>query len=100
MQTVVEKVIEIIGEQVGIDSRVIKPEQNIREDLGFDSLAALELTMELEEAFDIEIPDKHAANLLTVKQIIDYVESKVNKERGPSITRIIRQGEELSGKGE
>ena len=49
------------------------------DDLGADSLDLVELTMSIEEAFNIEIPDEDAEQLDTVGKVIAYIESKVNK---------------------
>ena len=50
------------------------------EDLGADSLDTVELTMSLEDEFGIEIPDEDAEKVKTVKDVIEYVDSKVEKE--------------------
>ncbi len=72
-----EKVKEIIAEQLGIEVDQIKPESKFVDDLGADSLDVVELIMAFEEAFDIEIPDEDAEKIQTVKDVIDYIQSKL-----------------------
>ncbi len=73
-----EKVKEIIAEQLGIEVEQIKPESKFVDDLGADSLDVVELIMAFEEAFDIEIPDEDAEKIQTVKDVIDYIQSKLS----------------------
>jgi acyl carrier protein len=74
-----EKIKAIIAEHMGIKVSDIKLESNFKEDLGCDSLDLVELTMALEEAFNIEIPDEDAQGLATVAQAIEYIKSKTIK---------------------
>ena len=71
-----DKVREIIVEQLGVDADQIKPESNFVDDLGADSLDTVELIMAFEEEFDVEIPDEDAQKIKTVKDVIEYIESK------------------------
>lgn len=71
-----EQVKEIIVEAINVDEDLIVPEAKLQEDLGIDSLSAVELTMELENAFDIRIEDDALANLKTVQDILNIVENK------------------------
>lgn len=68
-----EKIKEIIVETINVDEELITPEATLMEDLGIDSLSAVELAMELETEFDIRIEDDELANLKTVQDIIDVV---------------------------
>ena len=70
-----EQVKEIIVEAINVDEDLIVPEAKLQEDLGIDSLSAVELAMELENAFDIRIEDA-LANLKTVQDILNIVENK------------------------
>ena len=72
-----ERVKKIIVEQLGVEESKVKPEASFIEDLGADSLDTVELVMALEEQFDTEIPDEDAQKILTVKDAIEYVNSKV-----------------------
>jgi acyl carrier protein len=72
-----EKVRQIISEQLGIDEAEITPSASFIEDLGADSLDQVELVMALEEAFDLEIADEDAEKILRVQDALDYVEKHV-----------------------
>jgi acyl carrier protein len=66
----------IIEEQLGItDEERITLETNLEEDLGADSLDAVEIIMAVEDEFDVEIPDTVAEELKTVSEIVTYLES-------------------------
>lgn len=73
-----EKVRDIIVETLGCDAEQVKPEAKLSEDLGADSLAAVELIMALEEATGIAIDDADAANLKTVGDILAYLDAHKN----------------------
>lgn len=68
-----EKIREVLASQFGIDESAIKPETSIVDDLGADSLDLVELIMAIEEAFDIEIPDDVAENIVTVSDAVEYL---------------------------
>jgi acyl carrier protein len=70
-----EKVKDIIAEELGIEAEEIKLESDLTEDLGADSLDAIELIMEIESQFDIEIADSEATKIKLVSDIVDYLES-------------------------
>lgn len=70
---IVEKVRQIIAEQLGVDENEITPSSSFVDDLGADSLDTVELVMALEEAFDVEIPDEDAEKIRTVQDAIDYI---------------------------
>jgi acyl carrier protein len=69
-----ERVIDIVAEPLGVDKEKISPETSFVNDLGADSLDQVELVMELEEEFDIDIPDDAAENIQTVGQAIEFIE--------------------------
>jgi len=71
----IKEIIEIIAEQLVIDADGIKPESEIIADLKADSLAVVEMLMEIEERFGVNVPDEDVPNLKTVQDIADYVES-------------------------
>ena len=78
MDTVLEKVKEVIGEQLGVeDLETIKPETTFIDDLGADSLDIVELIMALEEEFDIEIPDNDAEKVVTVGDVVEYLKDNI-----------------------
>lgn len=70
-----QKVREIVAEQLGVDVEEVTPEASFIDDLGADSLDTVELVMALEEAFEIEIPDEDAEQIKTVNDAIKYIES-------------------------
>ncbi|MFK4785828.1 acyl carrier protein [Fusobacterium sp. MFO224] len=70
-----EKIREIVVEQLGVDADQITVDANFIDDLGADSLDTVELIMAFEEEFDIEIPDTDAEKIKTVKDVIDYIEA-------------------------
>lgn len=75
MASVQERVIEIVAEQLGVDKEKVTAETSFVNDLGADSLDTVELVMELEEEFDINIPDDAAEKIQTVGQAVQYIEN-------------------------
>ena len=69
-----EKVIEIVCDQLGVSKDKVTPETSFVNDLGADSLDTVELVMEFEEEFDINIPDEDAEKIQTVGDAIKYVQ--------------------------
>ena len=67
---------KVIAQILSVDPSEIRPETTFVDDLGADSLDTVELIMAFEEEFDIEIPDEDAQKIKTVKDIMDYIESK------------------------
>ena len=76
MSNIEEQVKKIVVEHLGIDESKVSPEAKFIDDLGADSLDTVELVMAFEEKFGIEIPDDAAETILTVKNAIDFIESK------------------------
>jgi acyl carrier protein len=74
MSDIEDKVKEIIVEQLGVNADQVTPEAKMIEDLGADSLDAVELVMAIEEEFEIEVPDDEAEKLVKVGDIIAHVE--------------------------
>ena len=68
-----DKITEIIIDKLGVDKSKINSSARFIEDLGADSLDTVELIMQFEEEFDIEIPDEDAENILSVQQAYDYI---------------------------
>lgn len=73
-----DRVKKVLVEQLDVSEDEIVPSASIVDDLKADSLDVVEIIMGLEEEFDIEIPDEDAEKILTVQQIIDYVEARPN----------------------
>lgn len=74
-----EKIKKIIVEELGTDEDIITLETNLQEDLGADSLDAVELIMSIEDEFDIMVSDDAAEELKTVGQLVKFIESELNK---------------------
>jgi len=74
--TVVERVTKVIVDRLGVDESEVKMEASFRDDLGADSLDVVELVMELEDEFDMEISDEDAEQISTVGSAVTYIESK------------------------
>ena len=68
-----EKMREIIAEQLNCDADSIQPETSFKEDLGADSLDLFELVMALEDEYSVEIPSEELQELTTVGAVIDYL---------------------------
>ena len=79
-QDIETKVREKISEQLGVAADEVTPEASFIEDLGADSLDIVELVMELEEEFEITIPDDQAEKIKTVGEAIDYIEREQAKK--------------------
>jgi len=71
----IDKVIEVVIDKLGVEEDKIVPDTSFIDDLGADSLDTVELIMQLEEEFGIEIPDEDAENITTVKKAVDYIEA-------------------------
>ena len=74
MSEIESKVKAIIVDKLGVDEAEVKSEASFTNDLGADSLDTVELIMEFEKAFDMQIPDEAAENISTVGDVIAYIE--------------------------
>ncbi len=72
-----EKVKEIIADKLSIDEDDIEPDSRIAEDLGADSLDAVELVMEMEKEYGIKVPDEQAEHIRTVWDIVSYIGGEI-----------------------
>ena len=70
-----EEIKSAIVEALNVKEDEVTPEANLRDDLGIDSLDAVELVMELEDTFSVKIEDSEAQNFVTVKDIVDFIET-------------------------
>ncbi|MGM9946550.1 acyl carrier protein [Floccifex sp.] len=71
-----EQIKDVLEDAINVDRDLVTPEANLSEDLDIDSLAAVELALELETEFDIRIEDEELAALKTVQDIMDLIASK------------------------
>jgi acyl carrier protein len=77
MADMTEKVKDIIEKELGVEREKLAPDASFIEDLGADSLDIVELVMEFEKEFNIDIPDEDAEKLRTVGDALGYLSSKV-----------------------
>ena len=73
-EEILTKIQEITADRLGVDEADVTPDASFREDLEADSLDLVELIMELEEQFGMEIPDEEAEKITTVEEAVDYVQ--------------------------
>jgi len=76
MADIEAKVKEIITNKLGVEDGQVTPEASFTNDLGADSLDTVELVMEFEKAFNLQIPDEDAEKIGTVGDAINYLKSK------------------------
>ncbi|WP_376768262.1 acyl carrier protein [Litoribacterium kuwaitense] len=74
-EEIFNRISKIVVDRLGVDEATIKPEASFKDDLGADSLDVVELVMELEDAFDMEISDEDAEKIATVGDAVTYIES-------------------------
>jgi len=74
------RVIEIVSEQMGVSKDQVKRETEFQKDLNADSLDVVELVMELEEEFEINIPEDSQDKIKTVGAAVDFIEAELKKK--------------------
>ena len=72
---VLEKVKEILAEQLDVEEEKITAETDIQVDLGDDSLDVVDLLMSIEDEFEVEVPDEEIENIKTVGSLVSYIEA-------------------------
>ncbi|MCM1036074.1 MAG: acyl carrier protein [Bacteroides sp.] len=75
MSEIANRVTDIITDKLGLDKEQVTETASFTTDLGADSLDTVELIMEFEKEFNLEIPDEDAQNIKTVKDAVDYIEA-------------------------
>ncbi|WP_066175136.1 acyl carrier protein [Bacillus marinisedimentorum] len=75
MADVLDRVAKIVVDRLGVDESEVKPEAKFKDDLGADSLDVVELVMELEDEFDMEISDEDAEKIETVGDAVNYIKA-------------------------
>jgi len=73
-EEIFEKLKEIIVNQLGVEEEQVKMKSTFVDDLSADSLDIVELVMSIEEEFDLEIPDEAAEKIVTVEDVVKYIE--------------------------
>lgn len=76
MAEVLERVTKIIVDRLGVEESEVALEASFKDDLGADSLDVVELVMELEDEFDMEISDDDAEKIATVGDAVNYIKAK------------------------
>ena len=76
-QEILEKVQEIIADQLGVEKAQVTKEANFANDLGADSLDTVELVMAIEEEFSIEIPDEAAEKISNLQGAVNFITQQV-----------------------
>lgn len=76
MADTLSRVTKIVVDRLGVEEAEVKPEASFKDDLGADSLDVVELVMELEDEFDLEISDEEAEKISTVADVVDYINSR------------------------
>jgi len=74
---ILQKVRQLIAEQLGLEEDEITPESSFLDDLGADSLDLVELIMAFEEEYELEIPDEDAERIATVGDAVEYIRQRV-----------------------
>ena len=81
------KIRTALGEYLKRDPAAILITQHLRDDLGLDSMAVIELLYRIEEAFDLQIPDQDLVGLTTVGHVVGYVEKRLGKSTSAAPTK-------------
>lgn len=77
MDDILQRVVDIVVEELAVDTEEVTAEASFIDDLGADSLDVVELVMAFEEEFDIEIPDEDAEDIQTVQNAVDYIDENL-----------------------
>ena len=75
MSEVLDKVVEIVCNQLTVNKDDVTPDSSFVEDLGADSLDTVELVMAFERKYGLEIPDDEAENITTIKSAVDWIQN-------------------------
>ena len=76
MEHIEKQIRDIVVEQLGVEPDKVQMSSSFTKDLGADSLDIVELIMKMEEAFEIQIPDKDAQGMETIQDVINYLKEK------------------------
>ena len=74
---VFDEIKEILVEQLSVKESYIEMSSHLAEDLGADSLYAIDIVMSIEDRYEIEVPDEVVEKMKTVEDIVNYIESKI-----------------------
>lgn len=90
-QAIQSKIIDALAQYLKRDARSITEQHHLRDDLGLDSMAVIELLYKIEETFNIQIPDQDLAGLTTVASVARYVEGRLTSAQ-PAKNRSVKPG--------
>ena len=76
-----DKIIAALADYLKRDPATIQPGHHLRDDLGLDSMAVIELLYRIEETFNLQIPDQDLPSLTSVQQVVSYVEKRLHPSR-------------------
>lgn len=82
-----DKIIQALADYLKRDAASIHSDHHLREDLGLDSMAVIEMLYRIEEVFNLQIPDEDLVGLTTVGHVIAYVQSRVAPPSSPAKKR-------------
>jgi acyl carrier protein len=82
--TVTPKIVAALADYLKRDPKTIKPDLHLRDDLGLDSMAVIELLYKIEETFDLQIPDQDLVSLSTVGAVAKYVDQRLAPAKQPA----------------
>ena len=83
-RNVTSKIVAALADYLKRDPGTIQPDHHLRDDLGLDSMAVIELLYKIEETFDLQIPDQDLVGLSTVGAVAHYVEQRLAPVRQPA----------------
>ena len=95
---VARQIIAALGDYLKRDIVTIHPDHHLRDDLGLDSMAVIELLYRIEETFNLQIPDEDLAGLTSVEDVIHYVEGRLQSSRPALSPRNIPAAKPAKGK--
>ena len=96
-RAVVEKIVQALADYLKRDPRTIQPDHHLRDDLGLDSMAVIELLYKIEEVFNLQIPDQDLVGLTTVGAVAEYVKERLAALKQP-VASAGRSGPPAKGK--
>ncbi len=79
-EEILEKVVEIVTEKLGVDAEEVTLDSDLTEDLGADSLDLVDLVMAFEDEFGVKVEDEDVENIATIGDIVDYISKELGIE--------------------
>lgn len=79
-EEILEKVVEIVTEKLGVDAEEVTLDSDLTEDLGADSLDLVDLVMALEDEFGVKVEDEDVENIATIGDIVNYISKELGIE--------------------